>query len=306
MTAVVLFRCSGCNRLIHLRENEKGVTTVGLCTLTEGCTGALVQTDRVQTTATPPIADNIPDVVNRVERNVLFNHSQGIVSNIWTVTHNLGTNPVVQVAVDRPGQTERVEIEPQLIEIVDKNTTRITFDRNESGIAQFLSRSSSSSASATTAVAEPTRFQLTASGIMTIATTLLETNVGITYIDDVGNTTSQIYPITYPPTTESPWSDSVTVVLNGIEYNVGTIDTNGFGIDPSSFFFDGLGTAQPENMFLPLAQAPFNNIDKIKRKVVFVEGIGAAEAVNSFAVANGQHFVVDTIIEEVYPPVFVV
>jgi hypothetical protein len=139
-----------------------------------------------------------------------------------------------------------------------------------------------------------------------VATKTIEADIGITYIDDSGNTLSEVYPITYPPVTSSPWSDSVTIVLNGTEYYVGTIDTNGFGINPSSFYFDGLGAAQTEDTVLPLALSPFFNIDKIKRKVVFVDGIGSAEAINSFVVANGQHFVVDALIEEVYPPVFVV
>ena len=94
-------------------------------------------------------------------------------------------------------------------------------------------------------------------------------------------------------------------MVNGVEYFVGSVDTSGGGIDPSSFYFDGLGAAQPEDMFVCLALSPFANIDKLKRKVIYPEGIGAAEAVNSFALANGEHFAVDTIIEEVYPPVFV-
>lgn len=307
--AVIIFRCSGCNRLIQLRENQRGVTTVGLCTVTEGCQGELLQTDRIEDATTPLIAENIPDVVNRQERNVLFNHVQSILSNVWTVTHNLGTNPVVQVAVDRPGQEERVEIEPQLIEIVDANTTRITFDRNESGLAQFISRSSVTPGAAATTTAEVTRTQLTTTaGTLTVATLAQAADVEIIYVDDQGNTTPIIYPITYaPPVLDSPWSNTTTVVVNGVEYDVGSIDTSSMVFpDPSSFYFGTNGVAQPSDMFILLALAPFSDVDKIKRKVVFPEGIGAAEAANSFNVLSGQHFVVDTVIEDVYPPVFVV
>ena len=59
-------------------------------------------------------------------------------------------------------------------------------------------------------------------------------------------------------------------------------------------------------MFLPLTLSPFFNADKVKRLVIFPEGIGAVEAITSFAFANNELFAVDTIIEEVYPPVFVV
>ena len=303
--AVVIYRCSGCNRLLHLRENERGLTTIGLCTLTKGCSGQLIQIDRLQDATIPPLAETVPDVEDRQPRNVLYNHVQGIVSDVWTITHNLGTNPVVQVAVDRPDQEDRIEIEPELVEIVDKNTTRITFSRAESGIAQFISRSSSSAAITTTIVAEPERFQLTTAGIMTVATLTTAANIGIRYVVD-GVETPQSYPVTYPPVSVSPWSDATTVVVKGREYYIGSIDTSGAIINEgASFFFDD-AVYPASDMFLPLALSPFNIVDKVKRRVIFPEGIGAAESISSFVYTQSEHAAVDTIIEDVYPPVFVV
>lgn len=305
--AVIVFRCSGCNRLLQLRENQRGVTTVGLCSITEGCRGELIQTDRLEDVDTPLLAENIPGVANRRERNVLYNHTQAIESSVWIVNHNLGTNPVVQVAVNRPDAAGPIEIEPDLIEIIDKNTTRITFGRNESGIAQCISRSSSSSAT-TTEVAEPSTFQLTSNGFMTIAFPDPGGPIpqaDVRYIDSNGNETSVLYTPIIPPDNASPWADAVTVVLNGVEFLVATLDmtnTSASVGEGEVFYFD----SGPFDMFILLSASPYQSADKVKRKVVFPEGIGAAEAVSSFGFSQGEHFAVDTLLEDVYPPVFVV
>ncbi len=309
--AVIVFRCSGCNRLIQLRENERGVTTVGVCTITEGCSGELIQTDRIVSTSTPLLAERIPDITNRTPRNVLFNHTQGIVSTVWIVEHNLATNPVVQVAVDRPGQEDRIEIEPLLAEIIDENNTRITFDRPESGIAQFIARSSAVPQEVTTAVAEPTPFQLSNGGALTLATLDLDENpinVEIIFISGEGELIPQLYSAENIPTTVSPWNDADTVVVKGKEYQIRTIDvsTLPLGISEGASFFFNDSVYPTADMFLPLALSPYNNADKIKRQLIFPEGIGPDEALTSFAIAGGELLAVDTIIEEVYPPVFIV
>lgn len=302
--AIIVYRCSGCNRLLQLKENERGLTTVGLCTITQGCTGQLIQIDRVDGTATPPLAERIPDVANRQPRNVLYNHVQNITSNVWTVTHNLGANPVVQVAVERPGFPNGVEIEPQAVEIIDKNTTRITFDRAEAGVAQFISRSASSS-DVVVEVAETEYFQLSTDGVITVATFTMAANLGINYIVE-GVETPVLYPVTYPPTTESPWSDATTVVNKGREFFVGVIDVSVPPIlEAGSFYFDD-GVYPTADTFILLSLSPYNNVDKIKRQVMFVDGIGADESLTSFSYMEGEHYAVDTIIEQVYPPVFIV
>lgn len=276
-----------------------------------------MQTDRLEGVSTPLLAENIPDVANRQERNVLYNHTQAIESNIWVVQHNLGTNPVVQVAVNRPDQDEPVEIEPQLVEIIDKNTTRITFDRNESGIAQFISRSSSSSVVTDAVVAEPTQFQLTSNGYMTVATpigTLLTpaSQIRLIYVDSAGGLTAIAYGVEYPPNNDSPWSDAETIVLNGREYQVGTLDMTGVSLaiaENETFYFDGslYGDAADEDIVLLLSLSPYQNPDRIQRRVIFSpQDVTPEQSISTFAFVGGEHFAVDTLIEDVYPPVFVV
>lgn len=307
--AVIVYRCSGCNRLLQLRENQRGVTTVGLCTMTEGCRGELVQIDRLQDRTRPAIAERIPDVVNRQPRNVLFNYVQAIEAEIWTVTHNLNSNPVVQVAVDRPGQDERVEIQPQSVEIVDSNTTRITFERPESGVAQFIARASGKSQPTASASAQPTFFQLTANGIMTIAMRTDETSIEFVYIDNAGSPTPIIYntELAAPPVIGSPWSNGTTIVVNGVEYILKSIDLTNIGgsVNEGEAFYINESYVDATETLILLAQAPYLNADKIKRQLVRPAGIGAAEAISSFVYSQGEHFVVEGLIEEVYPPVFV-
>lgn len=305
--AVIVFRCSGCNRLIQLRENQRGVTSIGVCTATEGCSGTLTQVDRLQDRDVPAITNRIPGIANRQPRNVLYNHVQSIVSTTWTVTHNLNSNPVVQVAIDRPDGT-RPEVTPESVEIVDSNTTRITFNRPESGVAQFLARTTNNEQQRVTAITGPELFQLSNDNFLTIATTDLTPstiNVDITFVEE-GVEVPVVYSAEVPPDDESPWNDVDTVVIRGVEYRVRTIDLGDLAASPgidegSSFYFPS-----PNGIVLLLALSPYANVDRINRRVIFPTGIGLNEAAQSFAVTGNQLYAVETVIEEVYPPVFVV
>lgn len=308
--ATVKYQCSGCNRLIYLQKTASQLDSTTYCSVTPGCVGVLVETS---TNNIPAIADVIPAVLGRKTRNVLYNHEQPIPSATWTITHNLDANPVVQVAVDRPNITDPVEIEPELVELIDSNTVRVTFTRKESGIAQLIARRSSPNpyANIATAVAEPSDLQLTNNGILTIATlgSAAYNNIGITYIDRSA-TKSQLYRAYTTLNANSPWSDVDTVVVRGQEYTVRTFDIGDPTVSPgvsanSSFYFND-DYLDPENMIILLAQSPFANADRITRSAIFPSATDVDTAINTYVFTGGELFAVETKQESVYPPVFIV
>jgi hypothetical protein len=275
----------------------------------------LVQTNRLQDARTPAIVERIPGIANRQPRNVLFDYTQTIVSTSWLVTHNLNTNPVVQVAVDRPGTSQRLELDSDdfEVEIINSNTMRLNFSRPESGIAQFIARTTNRLQPTSTTIGEPDRIQISTNNVLTVATLIDHTvptpptaPVEITYVE-LGVEFPTAYTADAFPASVSPWNSADTIVVNGLEYEVRTIDLgdlpNTPGVsDNSSFYF----SSPTEDMLILLSLPPFANADRITRQILDPTGIGADQAITSFVVAGFELFAVETIVEDVYPPVFIV
>ena len=261
--AIVVYKCTVCDREIQLIENPEGFERVNQCIITNECRGTLYRVDRLEDFAVgqPPL--DVPGLTNYIQRKVLFNHEQSIPESVWIVVHNLGVNPTVQTVVDRSEEVDgvivvtREEIEPELIEIIDSNTMRITFDRTETGIAQFIARSSAPNKEAqaiettTGLVADDiVYFQVSNDGTLTIAvddeailyggsppdnglegsppTPKTSVPISIFYIDDpesfdITAATEVVYDALFPPVSSSPWNDADFVFANGKRYTVRTI-----------------------------------------------------------------------------------
>lgn len=310
--AVVVYQCSVCNRTVQLRENPRGVNTVGLCVITEGCRGRLSLIDRLEDATIPERIRRESGFTNRTRRNALFNFVQPIDSNVWTIRHNLNTNPVVQVAVNRPDLDQPLEIEPERIELIDANTIRVTFSRPETGIAQLLARSTGKPVQRPTQTASIDVYELSVQGTVTIGTFDQSVNpltIGIVYVED-GVETLKTYNSQFPANPLSPWNDTDTVVIRGKEYKVRTFNIGNpaeeLGIEDGASFYFSNDLYPLRDTVVLLAQPPFDNADKIQRRVLFPEGIGAAESLQSLIYTSGELFAVDGIAEEVYPPVFIV
>ena len=143
--SIVVYRCDVCTREIELQKNPNGVETIQRCKITHGCRGKLYQVDVLPDYIRGSLPDNVTGLENWVQRRVLSDHTQSIERSEWTVTHNLGAFPSYSVFVDRPlvdDLEHREEITPTDVEIVDSNTLILKFDRNWSGIAQFVARAS--------------------------------------------------------------------------------------------------------------------------------------------------------------------
>lgn len=270
----------------------------------------------------------IPAIVGRAPRKIVFNHIQSVAIDTWTIVHNLGSAPVVQVLVDRPGQEERVEIEPEEIQIIDKNTTRIIFNRPESGLAQFIARSDAPpSIEQQQVTIGPQLTQISTSSLLTVATLDSDpaSSIRLVFIDSSGNIFPVTFTVNYPPDTDSPWNQADTVVVLGKEYRVGTIDLNE-GYAPgspglctlvptgSSFYYDETLYGVGKEVLLLLALPPYTNSDKITRKIYIPEkesDVGSItelreRALNTTGFVCNEVSVVDNLFRDVYPPVFIV
>lgn len=166
---VVVYQCDICNRKITLPQNPQGLETVGRCTITLGCRGRLHQIDLkpdyIRGVFPPPVSG----LKDWVQRKVLYTHTQTVKSRTWTITHNLGIIPTIQVFVLNP-QGNQIEIFPSQTTVIDLNTVILEFSQLEAGIAQFTTASSENITNPETPIQTTiTQLQLSNSSNLTIA-----------------------------------------------------------------------------------------------------------------------------------------
>lgn len=65
-----------------------------------------------------------------------YNHTQSSPATTWTINHNLGCKPVVEVMVDIGGGA-REKIYPQKVLHVSDNQTQLTFSVQRTGAARL-------------------------------------------------------------------------------------------------------------------------------------------------------------------------
>ena len=299
--AVIVFRCTDCDREIQIIEQPQGLETIGRCVITNKCRGNLYRINRKDDFVVGEFPSDVRGLTNWIQRNVVHDHIQAIAAIEWVVIHNLGVNPTVQVEVDRESivdgvvTTTRIEIEPQSVTLVDENTLTIQFDRPESGIGQIIARSTAATQSVEVVAESITYLPVTTDGILTIAANLdsLQFPAGSAtgtclvrmYILDqetldetaFESAVSKNFTATAPVNT-SPWSDTDEIFVNGVTYTVLTIDIGDPVTDfdaPSAgtvLFQAGTSTAgfpndQAPNMVVLLSTDPHNNADKIRNQV---------------------------------------
>lgn len=174
--AIVVYRCDTCKRTVELLRNIKGLETVQRCVITHGCRGKLIQADLLEDFSRASIPADVEGLEDWIPRRVLYNHTQTIENSVWIVPHNLGTFPSISVFADRPltdDATNREEITPTDVQIINQNTLVLIFDRPRSGIAQLVARASDpqlyNPSNVATAAAVPS-VQISSEGRIVIAT----------------------------------------------------------------------------------------------------------------------------------------
>ena len=249
--AIIRFKCTVCKREIEIPENKKGLEIIKKCIITDDCRGELDRIDRKIDFIRGELPPDVNGLDNWVQRNILFNFVQTISSADWTIVHNLGVNPSVQVEVERAisldiditqvaceakdvsGGTELIEITPESIEIISPNEIIIHFAEPESGKSQLIARSSAPKTTVVEEAIPSQTFQLTNTEIsanpifeaeLSIAT--LDTaisnstiNVEITYITPT-STIVHTYMNVGAPSSTSPWNDFSKILVQGNVYTV--------------------------------------------------------------------------------------
>jgi len=319
--AIIVYKCSVCDREIEIIRNPVGLETVGRCTITDGCRGNLFQIDTKLDFIRGKFPEAVAGLTDWTQRQILYNHTQSVASTQWTVSHNLGVNPSVQVYGERPSGDETILIElvPDSIEIIDENNLLITLPRSESGTAQCIARSSRpiiDNVRVEEVVTEIEPFQISASSEFTIATIDSSTNIDITisFSTPDGRVVDIVYTVDDVPAIDSPWSDTNKVYFHGKTYTTRSFDiiskvelTDGTVVDSSSFYIKDINVGSgpraltSEELIILLANDPYEVFDKQVDKFVDPTLIGVDEASFSFYYENGEFFVYDDLIETVFP-----
>jgi hypothetical protein len=322
--SIVVYKCDTCKREIELQRNIHGLEHTYRCNITHGCRGKLYH----QRLLLDHIRENLPvDVVgldNWVPRKILFNFIQTIERNEWTINHQMGTNPMVSVFVNQPieGNPDNlVEVTPEDVIIVDKNTIIVKLNRPWSGIAQLVGRQSDPTILDTTTI-QPTDavvppYQISVNGTITVATRVSSLGDPESIPFNVeyrtpGSTTAVNYNAV-SPTIHSPWSDANRITLKGKVYTVRTfyallsdMASGAIGSGSTFRFVDVLDGSeyreiQRDEIVVLLAQPPYQTVDKITDKYIDVSSI--TEETNTFALYynRGEFFALSQVAQNVYP-----
>lgn len=244
--------------------------------------------------------------------------------------------------VDGEIVTSRVEVEPERITLIDENNLRIFFDRAETGLAQCIARSSAPARGENaiettfgTVDEDTTTFvQVSNEGVLTIATNdasgefppsvvtgsglIVADDVPITlrYLDDTSAedlqtaaTIDVAYNASTPAISTSPWNDAEVVFVENKTFIVRSISfgdpVNDSGVaNGTSVFFD---QGNAEELRVLIALPPYDNVDKQRRQFfrpAFNQG--PQQVLESFIFSNGEFFVNQNVIEEIFPPIYIV
>jgi len=238
--AVVSYTCTVCKRTIDLIQNKIGLDWVGYCNITLGCRGVLQQQQVYPDFIRGQLPPDVVGLKNWVQRQVLYNFTQTVARSTWTINHDLGILPSVEVYVNiqnPDGTMTQVEPPPGLLEQIVYNTddqVTLIFASAQSGIAQLIGRYSNPDILnprpvATLPAPTPT-IQLTNNGELTIATRLSTVGslpllpVTLTYTSASGAGISLTYTADSTASDTSPWSDATQVLIQGKVYTVRTFN----------------------------------------------------------------------------------
>jgi len=236
--AVVTYQCTVCKRQNNLVQFQEGLDWIGHCNITLGCRGTLYQVEVHPDYVRAQLPADVVGLQNWVQRKVLFNFTQSIARTTWTINHDLGTAPAVEVYINAPttsNPNNQVQILPEDINYITDDTLTLTFTQAYSGIAQCIARSSNpdilNPRPQPPVVTTTPTIQLSNQGILTIATRIATvgtpTNVTLTLQYALGsnsNATDITYTASSSPSDLSPWADTSVVIIKGKTYTVRTFN----------------------------------------------------------------------------------
>lgn len=142
--AIILCKCTTCKKTTEIVENIYGITTIGSCTITEGCKGKLIRQDRNPAILASSGFVKVSEVTKTdySHRRTFFQKDFTLKTNAWIVKHELGTLPSVYVYKDIEGGQVQLKKKDFKVELIDANTIRVAFIDAITGTVQCVARSS--------------------------------------------------------------------------------------------------------------------------------------------------------------------
>lgn len=336
--AIIKFKCTVCKRTIEITENKQGLEVIGRCIITDGCRGKLYRLERKQDFIRGEFPAKVPGLIDYTPRRILYNHTQAVAAKDWFVEHNLGVAPSIQILVNRSIAAESQDEVPCVLRnntetfeqvettdftytITGPNTLTITFTDPQSGLAQMIAHSTAPSITEESVAISPT-YQLTNDTLLTIATlnnTISSTqsiNLSVIFTPPGESSLSPtVYTIPASVTSQSPWNDFSTILVQGKQYKVRSFDAfipemvDGTIPNGSSFYIDKIGVGSPlrtfvsREVFILLALNPYDSIDKVTNQLIDINNINASNAELAVFYQDRELFAFTSIISSTFPPI---
>lgn len=320
MKSITTFECDTCKRTIEKITNIHGLTVVGNCIITDNCKGKLVAQSVKRGYTTPIVPKRSITLKDYIPRKFIYNHEQTLPERIWTITHNLNNNPIIQLFVyDAEGNLIELTAD---ITFVDVNTSRVTLTQEYAGIAQCIVRSTTSdqviiSSADTTETPEPIPFvTLSINKYINFASTLTTPSLKWYFVSPSTNvvksfTTSTLLDISLNPTNvDTPWAGIEKVVIQGKRYNVYSvyIDISNFtqlDLGSVGYVYNSLGDVpfnKDECLFL-LTNEPFGEVDKNLNQYAITTTMSPSST-ESLLVVNETDFDINSsTLKTIYPSI---
>ena len=320
-----VYSCDVCKRSIRVPSNKYSVDVIQRCIITKNCVGKL---HKVLTTAAAndvsAIPPAVPNTEDWVQRRVFYLFEQTIKDTIWTVQHNLGNKPSVQVFTTQlqDGEEILVETDPLAVRVVDLNTVEIEFDSPQSGKAQCLAYASTNTVNpsvGTPTVVTQTTTLLTNSGELTIATidasTLIDFQVRYRSVNAPdGYIDVQYVGVDDQPSVNSPWAGVNKVYVNGRAYTVRSFNivtqpqaesvfSNKLIAEGTQFYFLDFSTTPNQNLIL-YGTSPFTVVDRVVDRYIDIALIDPDQP--ELVYTSGEAFAAPSVIKTVYPHILAV
>ena len=249
-----------------------------------------------------------------MQRKSLYNHTQSIKLTEWVIPHSLGVNPFIQVYISKPTNDNPDAIVETLditVVLVSEHILKIIFEKPESGIAQLISKNTSTidtivDSGSTTDVSYT---QTTTGSILSIGTLnskfdpSLDVSLELTFIQPDGSLDIKAFVVSNNIDINSPWSDYDTIYTTK-SYTVRsvTIPTITKG---SSFYISSINGILPvkNDILLLLANQPYKTSDKIIDRYLDIYDIIATNSIDNTLYNNDELYVNDSKVIIIYPAI---
>lgn len=276
---------------------------------------------------TPAFPEAVQGVMDWVQRNALYNHTQPIRSTAWTIVHNLGSIPQIHTYTNQwiDGVAKQVSTTPTKISTINANTTVVSFDTPQSGVAQCVAVASQSFTSGTydsALTSSSGRFQITSdTGELTIATIDDSSEISIESRYHTGGpvpiTTIKYLGIDRTASGSTPWAGAKHVIISGKKYTVRSFNLTKTPRAPAYFAAGAIpdGTAfnfmkgdstrySPGEALILLGTSPYGPVDRVFDKYVDLASISPITP--ELGYTNSTAYAQLNMVRSTYPLILVV